>query len=175
MLLSAKVKESKRVLILGGTTSTGFVGIKICDHFNVEVFVTCSSKNESVIKTYTNNYILYDKEDFGDKLKGYNFDIVYDCVGVSGDYEKSKNILREGGIFISIVNNGSNESKDEKYPYIFNIVTPNSDHMRELIDLLNKLNYKPRIHKVYTYEESIEGMKEQKSGKCVGKVVVSIN
>jgi len=47
--------------------------------------------------------------------------------------------------------------------------------LRDLFSIVNDLKFKPKIHKVIDYQNSVEGLKELYGGKCVGKIVVTIN
>lgn len=80
------VKNIKKILVLGGPTACGMISFPILKHFNVEeVWTTTSTRNEEYIKTLNVNYVNYNNKDWSEELKGKDFDVVYDTVGVKGD------------------------------------------------------------------------------------------
>ncbi|CAF4550220.1 unnamed protein product [Rotaria sp. Silwood2] len=117
--LSPPVGAGTKVFICGGSSATGFFAIQLAKAVGAQVATTCSQRNFSLLQklgyTITENkdevnndqqqilVIDYNVKDFGQELKGQDYDVVYDCVGGGQQWISAQQILKQGGQFITIV------------------------------------------------------------------------
>ncbi|ETO13238.1 hypothetical protein RFI_24138 [Reticulomyxa filosa] len=115
----SNLKKGDKVLILGGSTATGLIGIQLCKIAEAsEIAVTSTQSDLCTYDHYSLclfNYNLFDvdlgatrvinykDQKWWEELKGQKFDIIYDTVGGQQSWEKAGDILKEKGIFTTIV------------------------------------------------------------------------
>ena len=94
----AKVSAGQKVLVIGGSGGTGkslfssrdwkggFLGswgIQLAKHLGAEVTSISSGKNADLVRQLGAAHVVdYTKEDWSEALKGQDFDLVYDTVGL---------------------------------------------------------------------------------------------
>jgi len=81
-LLTAKLQKGQKLLILGGTTSTGMAAIQIakCAPFEAAEIIVTSSREELCKELGADRVINYKNETWTESLRDYGVDCIYDCV-----------------------------------------------------------------------------------------------
>lgn len=99
LFLLGKLRMGERVLIHGGTSGVGVMGIQMAKSFGAEVLATCGSDEKCALAEKLGaKAINYKTEDFS-KLK--DIDVVLDIIG--GPYlEKNMDVLAYGGRLLVI-------------------------------------------------------------------------
>ena len=168
----AKIKEHDRVLIHAGAGGVGSLAIQIAKSFGVFVATTASSKNEEFLKSLGADLVIdYKKDKFEELLS--DFDIVLDTIGGEVQ-EKSFQILKPGGVFVSIVHEPIQKVKEIKSGFLW--LKPSGKQLEALSDLIVHGKVKPIISKVMPFSE--EGIREAhilSEGQHVrGKIVIKM-
>ncbi|TKH10150.1 NADP-dependent oxidoreductase [Bacillus wiedmannii] len=152
----AKIKEHDRVLIHAGAGGVGSLAIQIAKSFGAFVATTASSKNEEFLKSL-----------------GADFDIVLDTIGGEVQ-EKSFQIIKSGGVLVSIVHEPIQKIKGIKSGFLW--LKPNGKQLEALSKLIVHGKIKPIISKVVPFNE--EGVREAhilSEGQHVrGKIVMKV-
>ncbi|GAB6550019.1 NADP-dependent oxidoreductase [Bacillus mobilis] len=168
----AKIKEHDRVLIHAGAGGVGSLAIQIAKSFGAFVATTASSKNEEFLKSLGADLVIdYKKDKFEELLS--DFDIVLDTIGGEVQ-EKSFQIIKPGGVLVSIVHEPIQKVKGIKSGFLW--LKPNGKQLEELSDLIVHGKIKPIISKVVPFNEA--GVREAhilSEGQHVrGKIVMKV-
>lgn len=108
-----RLQKGNKVLILGGNTACGLFAIQIAKAFEASrIIATCSSREEELKKLGCTDVINYKNEQWSEKLKGENIDIIYDTVGGLQSWEKAPLVLKKNGYFVTIVGDSEHGSND---------------------------------------------------------------
>lgn len=171
----SKIKEGDKVLIHAGAGGVGSLAIQIAKSFGAVVASTASGDNEDYLKDLgVDVFINYKKQDFESELNDY--DIVFDTMG--GDIqEKSFNVLKKGGIIVSITTPPDEElakSKEVRTGYFF--LEPNGERLAKLGELMKNGQLKAKIGNQFPFTEN--GLREahrlSETHHAKGKIVINI-
>ncbi|GAB9477896.1 Quinone oxidoreductase protein, partial [Globisporangium polare] len=79
LITHGKLKEGDRVLILGGSSATGALGIQIAKALGAaHVIATTSTRNVELVKSFGADEVVdYTKEKWGDVLEPHSIDLIY--------------------------------------------------------------------------------------------------
>ncbi|KWU56634.1 NADPH:quinone reductase [Bacillus mycoides] len=168
----AQIKENDRVFIHAGAGGVGSFAIQIAKSFGAFVATTASSKNEEFLKSLGADLVIdYKKDEFEELLSDY--DIVLDTIGGEVQ-EKSFQIIKSGGVLVSIVHEPLHEVKSIKSGFLW--LKPSGKQLDELSDLIQAEKIKPIISKVLPFNE--EGVREahilSESQHTRGKIVIKM-
>ena len=215
---SSPVGKGTKLLICGGSSATGLFAIQLAKAVEASVTITCSQRNIVLIEklgyqivqnksdlTDVDNQILlidYHEKDFGEELRGENYDVVYDCIGGQQHWISAQQILKHGGDFITLVGDDPNTvlsfqwvlntalslinrkfwsifgSNHHHYIMHAHKQTPeNLDHIRT--NYIENEKVKPLIDKVYDWKkDGVEALfslyEKSKSGTSQGKLILKI-
>ncbi|KAB2441252.1 NADP-dependent oxidoreductase [Bacillus luti] len=168
----AEIKEHDRVLVHAGAGGVGSLAIQIAKSFGAFVATTASSKNEEFLKSLGADLVIdYKKDKFEELLS--NFDIVLDTIGGEVQ-EKSFQIIKPGGVLVSIVHEPIQKVKGIKSGFLW--LKPNGKQLEVLSNLILYGKIKPIISKVVPFSE--KGIREAhilSEGQHVrGKIVIKM-
>lgn len=189
-------KEGKTIFISGGTGGVGGMAIPIAKAKGLNVITNGSGDNaERVIKLGADQFIDYKKEDYTKILK--DVDYVLDTLGGT-ETEKQMSIMKKGGSLVSLRGMPNKEfakrvnlpkwkqvvlglvgrkfdKMAEKYgvSYSFFNVESNGEQLQEVADLFEKLEIKPSIDTVYSFEEVNAALDKVANGRSRGKTIIS--
>jgi len=171
----AKIQKGDKVLIHAGAGGVGSVAIQIAKAKGATVIATGSAKNQDVIKNLGADHMIdYKTTKLTDVVS--DVDIVFDTIG--GDaQEESLDVLKHGGVLVSIVQPANEEKakqKNIKTGVIF--MEPNGEELAQISDLMKTGELKPLIGNVLPFsEESLQRAHEiSESNHAKGKIVIEI-
>ncbi|CAF1006753.1 unnamed protein product [Adineta ricciae] len=215
---SPPVGAQTKVFICGGATATGLYAIQMAKAVGAHVATTCSQRNFNVMEKVGYKIVQdvnevnddpqqllvidYNSKNFGDILKDQNYDLVYDCVGGEQQWIAAKQILRQGGQFVTIAGDDPEASVSLKsavtigprllsrklgsvfgsshHGYIFHLLSPVSSEL-DLIrsEFIETGKVKSLIDTVFDWRtEGVEALyklyEKSKSGKAQGKLILKI-
>lgn len=180
----AKIKPGQKVLINGASGSLGTAAVQIAKYFGAEVTGVYSTGNVELVKSLGADCIVdYTEKDFTKMNETY--DVVFDTVGKSS-YSKSKNILKESGLFLSpvlkfpLLLKMMWTSVFSKRKAIFAATGLRSDEeLRELLMELTEIFKKGRLRTVidrhYPLEKVAEAHSYIASGHKKGNVIITVH
>lgn len=189
-------KAGKSIFISGGTGGVGGMAIPIAKAKGLTVITNGDGANaERVLALGADQFIDYKKEDYTKLLS--NIDYVLDTLG-GAETEKQMSIMKKGGQLVSLraMPNGAfaqrmrlpkwkqilfglvgrkfdkmAESYGVHYHFIF--VESNGQQLQEVADIFSKLEIKPSIDTVFSFEEVNAALDKVANGRSRGKTVLS--
>ena len=181
--IESRPTTKRNVLILGGSSGTGSVGVQLAKHaFNGSlVTTTTSAANFDYVRSLGADVLIdYHADDWWNTsvIADGSQDIVYDCVGQSGTGNYAIKKLRPGGDYVTITGNlasGPLPSGVQQHSFI------NSDTNLGSADLLETLaSYSGaaaiRMPKLTSYdlEDVSAAFAESQGGHVDGKLIIRV-
>ena len=81
-LVGPHVKDTKRVVVLGGSSATGMYTVMLAKKRGWEVLSTCSGKNANFVKTMGAEHVVdYTQQSVPERVSAFKPDAIVDCVG----------------------------------------------------------------------------------------------
>jgi len=172
---AGEVKAGSKVCIFGGSGGVGIAAIQIAKALGASEIVTTSTATDLCKSLGADSVINYRDEDVGEKLKGQNFDVVFDAVGDEAHWEAGKKIMNpDTGKYLTIA---GAFSKDEK-GYQFVLKKPDGPDLDQLKDWIEKGTLKvvnDGTPEPFTQEGLSNLFKKQQSGKSKGKNIMEVS
>lgn len=194
----AQVKKGQKVFIQAGSGGVGTFAIQLAKHLGAYVATTTSATNHDLVKSLGADVVIdYKKEDFSQLLK--NYDVVLHSNRDSKILDKSLQILKPGGILISLVGPATPEFAAElRLPWYFKLITAmlsygvrrkakkqnvrfsflfmraDGKQLGKITTLMNEGVIRPVLDKVYPFEKLNEALAYVETGRSKGKVVLSV-
>jgi len=195
-----KIKKNKTIFISGATGSFGNVAVLLAKIKGLKIVVTGNIKNKGkMIELGVDKFIDYKKENFVNILSGEKVDYVIDTVG-GEDLKKEFSILKNGGSLVSLKGVPNEEfaidhklsavkrilckligkkmeklasKNNQKYYFLF--VKSNGEQLKEIAGMLKKIELKPEIDSVFSFEEINDAFENLKNGGTKGKIVIKMD
>jgi NADPH:quinone reductase-like Zn-dependent oxidoreductase len=163
----------QRVLIHGGSGGVGHFAVQLARWKGAYVFATASTANQELLRHLgAHEAIDYTKQRFEDVAS--NTDIVLDTVG-GATQERSWQVLKEGGVLISLVQPPSQERANAngvRAAMVSN--SPNGSSLAEIAKLIDSGMLKPTIDRVLPLSEARRAHELSESGHVRGKIVLRV-
>lgn len=176
-----KLKKDETILIHGSSGGVGSYSIQIAKWIGANVIASGSTKNKAFIYSLgADKFIDYTKEDFENITK--DVDLVLDTVGIEV-FEKSINVLKNGGRLISLASNSYNEKekhilkiKSKNINVEWFIVSPNEKNLEKISYLIDQEIIKVYIDKIINFEEKDikQAFNIVQERHTKGKIVINI-
>ena len=189
-------QAGKTIFISGGTGGVGGMAIPIAKAKGLKVITNGAAVNaERVLNLGADRFIDYKTEDYTKTVS--DVDYVLDTLG-GAETEKQMSIMKKGGHLVSLraMPNGAFAKRmnlpkwkqillglagrkfdkmAEKYGvhYHFIFVESNGAQLQEVADIFSKLEIKPSIDTVYTFDEVNAALDKVANGRSRGKTVLS--
>ena len=189
-------QAGKTIFISGGTGGVGGMAIPIAKAKGLKVITNGAVANaERVLNLGADRFIDYKTEDYTKTVS--DVDYVLDTLG-GAETEKQMSIMKKGGHLVSLraMPNGAFAKRmnlpkwkqillglagrkfdkmAEKYGvhYHFIFVESNGAQLQEVADIFSKLEIKPSIDTVYTFDEVNAALDKVANGRSRGKTVLS--
>ncbi|WP_295505157.1 NADP-dependent oxidoreductase [uncultured Streptococcus sp.] len=189
-------QAGKTIFISGGTGGVGGMAIPIAKAKGLKVITNGAAVNaERVLKLGADRFIDYKTEDYTKTVS--DVDYVLDTLG-GAETEKQMSIMKKGGHLVSLraMPNGAFAKRmnlpkwkqillglagrkfdkmAEKYGvhYHFIFVESNGAQLQEVVDIFSKLEIKPSIDTVYSFDEVNAALDKVANGRSRGKTVLS--
>ncbi len=170
-----KLESGNKVLIHAGAGGVGSFAIQIAKNMGAYVATTASTKNVEFLKSLGADEVIdYTKDDFSQKLE--NYDLVIDTLG--GDIQKkSFNILKKGGILVSIVEEPDQEKADKLgVTAKFHWLIPDGEELATLAEMMENNKLEPVVGKTFPFSE--QGLKDahelSETHHARGKIIIKV-
>lgn len=188
----AELKKGENLLIHGGTSGVGVLGLQIAAALGIATFATAGSleKTNFLKKLGVDKVINYKKEDFSEILKNEKLDVILDMVG--GDYtDKNLGLLQPKGRLVNI-----NAMKTPEVTInLWKIISKNLKLTGSLLKsqpiavkatianevktkvwpLFNSEKIKPVIYKAFPLEKADEAHNLMESSTHIGKIILAVS
>ncbi len=187
----AKLKPNEKLLIHGGTSGIGTIGLQMAKALGSQIYTTAGSdeKIEFLNKMKLGKAINYKKEAFEEVFKDEKIDVILDMVG--GDYtQKNLEILNKKGRLVNINGMKSNEVQinlrtimSKNLTLTGSFLKPQTAEVKTQIavevkkniwPLINSKKIEPIIYKKFPLAKAAEAHKLMESSEHIGKILLTI-
>lgn len=169
---TAKLQKGQTVLIHGGSGGVGTMAVQLAHWKGARVLATASTENQAYLKQLGADVAIdYKTQKFEDVAK--DVDVVLDTVG--GDTaDRSFDVLKKGGIIVSIVGHLSQEkAKAAGVRAVDILVKPSGAQLREIAGLVDSGDLKPVVTKELPLEDAAKAHELIETGHTRGKIVLT--
>jgi NADPH:quinone reductase-like Zn-dependent oxidoreductase len=180
----AQIKPGQTVLIMGGTSGVGMVGIQIAKLYNCEVIATAGSgeKMEACRKLGADHVVNHREADWSKKVREITnklgVDVVFEHIG-KATFPQEVALLKMGGTLVATgATTGYDSTIDLRYLFFkgTNLLGSTQGTKAELSQLfywVSKGKIKPLIDEVLPFSGMVEGHTRMIEGRIVGKLVTT--
>ncbi|KAE8905788.1 hypothetical protein PF003_g10797 [Phytophthora fragariae] len=173
----ANLKSGERVLILGGSTSTGMAAIQLARAMGAHVIATARGCQDFLLvqSLGTEKVIDVSKQNWVDAVDEHSVDVVYDC-GVerkAWNRDAQTVLKKDSGRFVTI--NPMLQPRAAKFgaKCIGEImVHASGEQLKELSGFVSSGALKPVIDSVYSFDQLLPALEKLESKSVRGKVVL---
>ena len=168
-----ELSKDQKILIHGGAGGIGSIAIPLAKNLGAYVATTASSDDKQFVQSLGADKIIdYKSQDFEELV--HDYDAVYDTVG-GQTYTKSFNVLKKGGIIISMLEQPNSELIQRfGVKAIFQFTQVNKDRLTQLAQWIDQNNIKMHIDKTFSLDESAMALDYVKDVHPRGKVILKI-
>ncbi len=166
------LKSGQKILIHGGAGGIGTFAVQIAKHLGAHVVATVGTKDlEYAHGLGADEVIDYQKQDFETLV--HDYDAVFDTVG-GPVYEKSLQVLRAGGIIVSMAHPGAEVVPRQDIRAVAQQTEVTGERLAKLAELLDQGVLKVHIDKTFPLVQAKEALAYMESGRPRGKVVLEV-
>lgn len=169
----ADLQSGQTILIHAAAGGVGSMAVQLAKAKEAYVIGTASGKNEEFVKDLgVDEFIDYTKQKFEDVVK--DVDAVLDTIG-GETQERSFQVLKKGGVLVTLVNPPSPESA-EKYGVKAEMINmqPNAEQFAEITELAASGKLKTHVETVLPFSEIVKAHELSEAGKTRGKIVLTV-
>lgn len=174
LVTAAQIKHGQRVLIHAASGGVGTIAVQLAKAKGCHVIGTTSGVNVELVESLGADEVIdYKTTDFSQVVS--DVDVVLDTMGGTVQ-EKSFQVLKKGGILVSIVSNpdqGLAEKYGVKTAFVF--ITPNAPVLKELRFLIDGGKIRPVIDRIFSLTEIKKAHEYSQAGRSKGKIVIEIS
>lgn len=184
----AKIVPGQSVLIMGGTSGVGMVGIQIAKIYNCKVIATAGTneKMDKCLEIGADHAVNHRDADWyknvrkiaKDEMGEEGIDVVFEHIGKSV-FSKAVSLLKMGGTLVSTgATTGYNSNIDLRYLFFrgLNLIGSTQGTKAELEDVIywtSKGRIRPLIDVILPFGRITDGYKKMVSGDHFGKILVT--
>jgi len=171
----SKVTAGNKVLILGGSGGVGSLTVKMEKYFGAFVATTTSGKNTELLKSLGADLVIdYTKENWGEILKGQNYDVVFDTAGGENHWGDAQGVLKDGGDFVTIVQYKAQFESTKGIKFIPFLTQEVLEDLEEISKIAQSGKLKALIAQILSFEKIVDAFELSKSHRAVGKIVIKL-
>uniref|UniRef100_K3WBZ5 Enoyl reductase (ER) domain-containing protein n=1 Tax=Globisporangium ultimum (strain ATCC 200006 / CBS 805.95 / DAOM BR144) TaxID=431595 RepID=K3WBZ5_GLOUD len=172
-----ELKAGERVLILGGSSSCGIFAVQLAKALGAHVIATASdSKVEFVKSLGADQVVNYTSEKWADVLDAHSIDLIYDCGFEPQAWNDAaqKILKKDAGRFVTLAQIQDPIESPIGAKWVFHFCQSSGKDLREMTKFIEKGQIKAIVDSVHPFESTVDANNKVKSGRVVGKVVISI-
>lgn len=174
-----RIQAGDRVLLLGGSSGTGAIGIQLAKALSAShITATCSSRNAELVKSFGADEVIdYTTADWKSVVEPHSIDLLVDC-GMEPDSWNSgaqRVIKKDSGRFVTIgIPKEAPVAAEFGARHSAMIAKGSAESLRELSKLANAGKITVPIDSVHPFEALVPALKIVVSKHARGKVVVEV-
>ena len=173
LITSAQLTTGQKVLIHAGSGGVGSLAIQIAKSRGAYVIATTSGKNRAFVESLGANEVIdYQTQQFTKVLQ--DLDVVFDTLG--GDIQESSwQVLKKGGILVSIVKPPSEKkAREQGKRGAFVLVEPDASILDQLTNIVEAGKLRPIIGAEFALHDIVKAQALSETGRSVGKIVLYV-
>jgi NADPH:quinone reductase-like Zn-dependent oxidoreductase len=173
----AKLQPGERVLVLGGSSSTGIFGIQYAKALGAFVVATTSTKNVAFVQALgTDEVIDYRTQQWSELVEAHSIDVVYDCgVEPTSWEDRAQHVLkRDTGRFVTLRRGLPHSDAKFGATYAAPFARPSGQDLAAIATLIDAGKIKLFVDSVFPLESTREAFARLKTERAVGKVIVQV-
>jgi len=170
---TAKIESGQTVLIHGGAGGVGHFAIQIAKARGAKVIATGSAKSLAFMRQLGASVSIdYTAAKFEDFTQGV--DVVLDTIG--GDTQtRSFNVLKKGGILVSIVQPPDQAlAKEKDVRAVIFLAHPDGAELAEISKLIQTDKLRPTVSKTFPLSDAAKAHEQIETKHTKGKVVLEV-
>lgn len=191
----AHLQSGQRVLVHAGAGGLGSTAIQVAKFLGAHVATTANHMDtDKLCALGADEVIDYSAQDFAEIL--YDYDVILDSLG-GENLRKSLNVLKQGGIAISVVGPPDSafanqidrpllrpilalmsrsvrrKAKKLGVRYAFMFMRANGAQLKVLASLYDSGELRPVLDRTFAFQDTVEAMTYVEEGKAKGKIVIT--
>jgi NADPH:quinone reductase-like Zn-dependent oxidoreductase len=171
---TAQLQPGQRVLIHAGSGGVGHFAVQLAKWKGAYVFATASAKNQDLLrKLGVDEPIDYTQQRFENVAR--DVDVVLDTIG-GETQERSWQVLRKGGVLVSLVQPPSEEkAKELGVRAVFLGAQPNGAQLAEIAKIIDSGKLAPVIDRILPLSEARRAHELSETGHTHGKIALRVS
>lgn len=170
---TAELQPGQKLLVHAAAGGVGHFAVQLAKWKGAHVMATASRKNHDLLRELgADETIDYTTERFEDVVR--EVDVVLDTIA-GETQERSWQVLKKGGILVSILKRPSPEkaaAHEARGGYVF--VQPNAAELAEIATLIDSAKLKPVVETVLPLSEARRAQELNQAGHTRGKIVLRV-
>ncbi len=170
----AGLESGQKVLIHAASGGVGSMAVQLAKWKGAHVIGTASSKNKEYLDALgVDEMVDYHKQPFESVVR--KVDVVLDTIG-KDTQERSFQVLKPGGILVSLVSPPSEEkAKEHNVRAKMILVRAEGDKLAEISRLIDDGRLKTLVEHVLPLEDTKKALEMSQSGRTRGKIVLRVS
>lgn len=180
----AKIRPGQTVLVMGGTSGVGMVGIQIAKLYNCTVIATAGNKEkmDKCIEIGADHVVNHREADWSKKVRQITnkqgVDIVLEHVG-KATFPQEVALLKGGGTLVATgATTGYDTTLDLRYLFfkgtnLLGSTQGTKAELEEVIYWTSKGKIKPLIHTILPFNDMVKGHVMMAKGEQIGKILTT--
>lgn len=170
---AGRLEAGQTVLIHAAAGGVGTFAVQLAKWRGAHVIGTASGRNRDFLQQLgVDEFINYTSAKFEDVAR--DVDVVFDTVG-GETQERSWQVLRPGGILVSVISPPAQEAADQhgvRQAYVF--IDPNAARLTEIAGLIDDGKIQPIVETVLPLSAARQAHELSESGHTRGKIVLRV-
>jgi alcohol dehydrogenase len=180
----AKIRPGQTVLVMGGTSGVGMVGIQIAKLYNCTVIATAGNKEkmDKCIEIGADHVVNHREADWFKKVreitKKQGVDLVFEHVG-KATFPQEVALLKSGGTLVATgATTGYDTTLDLRYLFfkgtnLLGSTQGTKAELEEVIYWTSKGKIKPLIYTILPFNDQVKGHVMMTKGEQIGKILTT--
>jgi alcohol dehydrogenase len=180
----AKIKPGQMVLIMGGTSGVGMVGIQIAKLYNCTVIATAGNKEkmDKCIEIGADYVVNHREADWYKKVrditKKTGVDVIFEHIGKAA-FPQEVGLLKTAGTLVSTgATTGYDTTLDLRYLFfkgtnLLGSTQGTKSELEEVIYWTSKGKIKPVIHEIIPFNNMVKGHVMMAKAEQIGKMITT--
>jgi alcohol dehydrogenase len=180
----AKIRPGQTVLIMGGTSGVGMVGIQIAKLYNCTVIATAGNKEkmDKCMEIGADHVVNHREADWSKKVKEITkkqgVDVVFEHVG-KATFPQEVALLKSGGTLVATgATTGYDTTLDLRYLFfkgtnLLGSTQGTKAELEEVIYWTSRGKIKPIIHTILPFNDMVKGHVMMAKGEQIGKILTT--
>jgi len=180
----AKIKPGQVVLIMGGTSGVGMVGIQIAKLYNCTIIATEGNKEkmDKCLEIGADHVVNHREDDWHKKVreitKKQGVDVIFEHIGKAA-FPQEVGLLKTGGTLVATgATTGYDSTIDLRYLFfkgtnLLGSTQGTKANLEDIIYWTSKGKIKPVIHTILPFSNMVQGHTMMAQAEQIGKIITT--